>query len=94
MDSDVIKAINILFNPRNVAIYRASEKLDYFLIGLKEQNFKPEKVYLINSSKDSLFGFKCFNSLNDVIKYVNDAKFGEVTAKEMKILKHSKLSFA
>ncbi|MFX1279341.1 MAG: CoA-binding protein [Promethearchaeota archaeon] len=66
MDPDVIKTINTLFNPRNVAIYRASEKLDYFLIGLKEQNFNPEKVYLINSSKDSLFGFKCFKSISDI----------------------------
>ncbi|MFX1428001.1 MAG: CoA-binding protein, partial [Promethearchaeota archaeon] len=66
MDLDIIKAINTLFNPRNVAIYRASEKLDYFLIGLKEQNFNPEKVYLINSSKDSLFGFKCFKSIADI----------------------------
>ena len=66
MNSDVIESINTLFNPRNVVIYRASEKLDYFLIGLKEQAYNPDKVYLINSSQNSLFGFKCFKSIGDI----------------------------
>jgi acyl-CoA synthetase (NDP forming) len=66
MNSEVIESINTLFNPRNVVIYRASEKLDYFLIGLKEQGFNPDKVYLINSSKEMLFGFKCFKSIGDI----------------------------
>ena len=66
MNVNTIKSINTLFNPRNIVIYRASEKLDYFLIGLKEQKFNPEKVYLVNSSKDSLFGFKCFKTFNDI----------------------------
>ena len=66
MTKDSIASLDILFTPRNVVIYKASEKLDYFLMGLKEQNFNPEKLYLINSSKESLYGFKCFKSLSDV----------------------------
>ena len=66
MTKDSIDALDILFNPRNVVIYKASEKLDYFLMGLKEQKFNPDKLYLINSSKDTLFGFKCFKSLSDI----------------------------
>lgn len=66
MTKDSIDALDILFNPRNVVIYKASEKLDYFLMGLKEQNFNPDKLYLINSSKDSLYGFKCFKSLSEI----------------------------
>ncbi|MFX1259130.1 MAG: hypothetical protein ACFFAN_14845, partial [Promethearchaeota archaeon] len=62
MKDDSIKSLDFLFNPRNVAIFEASEKLDYFLIGLKEQNFNKNKLYLINSSKEEIFGLKCYKS--------------------------------
>ena len=44
--------IDILFNPQNVAIYKASEKLDYFLMGFKEHKYNDSKIYLINPDVD------------------------------------------
>ena len=58
--------IDILFNPRNVAIYRASEKLDYFLMGFKEQGYDTNKLYLINSDVEEVLGLKCLKSIEDV----------------------------
>ncbi|MHA2119658.1 MAG: CoA-binding protein [Promethearchaeota archaeon] len=58
--------IDILFNPRNVMIYRASEKLDYFLMGFKEQNYDTSKLYLINPDVDKVLGLKCLKSVEEV----------------------------
>ncbi|MFX1376053.1 MAG: CoA-binding protein [Promethearchaeota archaeon] len=66
MKTDSINSLDILFYPRNVAIYKASEKLNYFLIGLKEQNFNTDKLYLVNSSSEKIFGLECIKSLREV----------------------------
>ncbi|MFW9783102.1 MAG: CoA-binding protein [Candidatus Heimdallarchaeota archaeon] len=66
MKSKSLNPIEILFNPRNIAIYKASNKLDYFLIGLKQQNFDMNKLYLINPSGEKVFDKKCLKSLADI----------------------------
>ncbi len=66
MNSELSDSLDALFNPRNIAIFEASEKLWYFMTGLNEQNFDKSKLYLINSSKEELFGLKCYKSLDDV----------------------------
>ncbi len=59
-------SLDHLFYPRNVAIYEASEKLWYFMMGLEELKFDKNKLYLISPSKEKLFDMKCYQSLDDV----------------------------
>ncbi len=66
MDADIYKTLDTLFNPRNIAIYKASNKLDYFLMGLREQNFQTDKLYLINPEVEEVFGQKTIKSLEDI----------------------------
>lgn len=61
-----------LFNPKTVAIYGASEKSKHFIGGLKIQGFDTNKIYLINPSKEELFGLKVYKSLKDVPEDVID----------------------
>ena len=59
-------SLDALFYPKNLAIYEASEKLWYFMMGLEQLKFDKNKIYLINPSEENLFGLKCFKSLDDV----------------------------
>ncbi len=61
-----IKSLDFLFKPRNVAIFEAKEKLDYFIEGFKSQGFKPENLYLISPTAEEMFGIKCYKSINDI----------------------------
>ncbi|MFX1477386.1 MAG: CoA-binding protein [Promethearchaeota archaeon] len=72
MNPDNPKSLDILFNPRNIVIYKASEKLNYFLAGLKEQKYDEDKLYLINPEKQKVFGMKCFNSIQEIPEEVID----------------------
>ena len=66
MNSKTIESLNALFYPKNLVIYEASEKLWYFIMGLKELRFDKNKLYLINPSKEEISGIKCYKSLKDV----------------------------
>lgn len=66
MNTKTIESLNALFYPKNLAIYEASEKIWYFIMGLNELNFDKNKLYLISSSKDEISGIKCYKSLKDV----------------------------
>ena len=59
-------SLHFLFYPRNVVIFGASEKLWYMVKGLEEHNFDKTKLYLINPSKDEIFGHKCYKSINEI----------------------------
>ncbi|TFG22814.1 MAG: hypothetical protein EU529_09420 [Promethearchaeota archaeon] len=63
---DLTDSLDALFKPRNVAIFEASEKLWYFMMGFTQLNYDKNKLYLISQSKDELFGLKCYKSLEDV----------------------------
>ncbi len=63
---ELTDSLDALFYPRNVAIFEASEKLWYFMMGFTQQSFDQNKLYLISQSKDELFGLKCYKSLEDV----------------------------
>ena len=62
MPKDPSKYLDYLFNPRTVAVYKASEKLDYFFMGFKEHKFDTNKLYLINPEKEEVFGLKCLKN--------------------------------
>ncbi len=66
MDADTNRTLDILFNPRNIAIYKASNKLDYFLMGLREQKFRTDKLYLVNPELEEIFGQKTIKSLEEI----------------------------
>jgi len=66
MTTDTTNYLDFLFNPRTVAVYKASEKLDYFFMGFKEQKFNTDKLYLINPEKEEIYGLKCFKSLKEI----------------------------
>ena len=66
MDADTNRTLDTLFNPRNIAIYKASNKLDYFLMGLREQKFRTEKLYLVNPEVEEVFGQKTIKSLEEI----------------------------
>jgi len=66
MDADTYRTLDTLFNPRNIAIYKASNKLDYFLMGLREHNFRTDKLYLVNPELEEVFGQKTIKSLEEI----------------------------
>jgi acyl-CoA synthetase (NDP forming) len=66
LKADHRNTLDYLFKPRNVAIFKASEKLWYMVKGLKEQSFDDSKLYFINPSIDEVFGKICYKSIKDV----------------------------
>jgi len=66
MNSKTIEALDALFYPKNLAIYEASEKLWYFMMGLEELKFDKNKLYLISPLNEEVAGIKCYKSLKDV----------------------------
>ncbi|MFX1395358.1 MAG: hypothetical protein ACFFAH_17625, partial [Promethearchaeota archaeon] len=72
MNKDSFDAINYMFNPRNIVIFEASEKLWYFFNGLTTLNFDLNKLYLINPSIEEIFGLKCYKSITEIPEKVID----------------------
>ena len=66
MNHDIKDSLNALFHPKNLAIYEASDKLWYFMMGLEQLNYDKNKLYLINPSEEEIFNLKCYKSLDDV----------------------------
>ena len=48
------KSLDHLFKPRNVAIFEAKEKLDYFIGGFRSQGFNLEDLYLISPTEKEI----------------------------------------
>ena len=63
--------MDLLFKPKTIAIYTASEKLYYFINGFIEFGFNLDNLYLISTKDKELFGIKCFNSLDDIPKEID-----------------------
>ncbi|MFX1455118.1 MAG: CoA-binding protein [Promethearchaeota archaeon] len=72
MEPDTNNALDILFHPRNIVIYKASKKLDYFLMGLREHGFEKDKLYLVNPEVEEVFGLKTIKSLDEIKENVID----------------------
>jgi acyl-CoA synthetase (NDP forming) len=66
MNKDSSKYLDHLFKPRTVAVYKASEKLDYFFMGFREHKFNTDNLYLINPEIEEVFGLKCLKSFGDI----------------------------
>ncbi len=59
-------SFDLLFNPRNVAIYETKQNISFFLKGFKRQNFNFEKIYLISPKLEEFSGLKCYKTFNDI----------------------------
>ncbi len=66
MTSDNSISLDLLFKPKTIAIYTASEKLYYFITGFIEFGFNLDNLYLISAKDKELFGIKCYESLDDI----------------------------
>ena len=66
MSDEKTISLDYLFKPRNVAMFGATERFDFFFTGLKQQNFDHSKLYLINPRKEEVFGMKCYKSISEV----------------------------
>ncbi|MFX1313759.1 MAG: CoA-binding protein [Promethearchaeota archaeon] len=60
------KSLELLLKPRNIAIYRVSKAVDFFVKGLKRQGFDLKNLYLISPKEDSFLGLKCFKSIDQI----------------------------
>jgi len=59
-------SLDVLFNPRNVAIFEAKENISFYLKGFKRQNYDFEKIHLISSKHDEFFGLSCHKSFDTI----------------------------
>lgn len=66
MSKDNNHSLDLLFKPKNIAIYTASEKLYYFIMGFKEHEYDLNNLYLVSPNNEELFGIKCIKSIDDI----------------------------
>ena len=66
MSKDNDHSLDLLFKPKNIAIYTASEKLYYFIRGFQEHDYDLNNLYLVSPNIDELFGIKCIKSIDEI----------------------------
>ncbi|MFX0041659.1 MAG: CoA-binding protein [Candidatus Hodarchaeota archaeon] len=57
-------SLELIFNPKTVAVYEAKEKISYYVKGFKRQGFNFENLFLISPTLEMLAGVKCYESLD------------------------------
>ena len=60
------QSFDVLFNPKNVMIIEAKEKVGFFISGFKRQGFDLSNLYLVSPNKEELYNIKCYSSIDDV----------------------------
>ena len=60
------KSLELLFKPRNIAIFEAKEKFGYFIEGFKLHGYNLEKLFLISSTEEEISGIKCYKSIDEI----------------------------
>jgi len=66
MNNEELKSLDLLFKPRNIAIFEAKYKLSYFIKGLDKQGFKKENIYLISPTETEIYDVKCYKSIEEI----------------------------
>jgi len=66
MSDNKDNSLELLFKPRNVAIFEAKDKISYFIEGFKVQGFNLDNLYLISPTIENLFDIKCYKSFDDI----------------------------
>ena len=59
-------SLDLLFKPKNVAIYEAKDKLYYFISGYEQHGFNLGKLYLINPTEDKVLNIKCLKNIESI----------------------------
>ncbi|MFW9998876.1 MAG: CoA-binding protein [Candidatus Hodarchaeota archaeon] len=60
------KSLDLLFKPRNIAIFEAKEKFGYFIEGFKQQGYNLEKLFLVSPAEEEISGINCYKSIDDI----------------------------
>jgi acyl-CoA synthetase (NDP forming) len=98
MDHKEHQSLDLLFKPRNIAIFEAKYKFHYFIRGFIKQGFNKENLYLISPTETELFDIKCYESIEKVPAETIDlfilAVRREIIVQTMKeILESKKVNF-
>ena len=59
-------SLELLFNPKNVVIYRISNAVDFFVKGFKRQKFNLDNFFLISPKMESFLGVRCYKSIDEI----------------------------
>ncbi|MHA1148794.1 MAG: CoA-binding protein [Promethearchaeota archaeon] len=59
-------SLDLLFKPKNVAIYEAKDKLYYFISGYEQHGFDIDKFYLINPKEEQVMNIKCYKTIESI----------------------------
>lgn len=60
------KSLDLLFKPKNVAIFNAKRIVRNFVEGFQIQGFNLENLYLISPSEEEVSGVKCYKSFVEI----------------------------
>ncbi len=66
MTKDEQVSFDLLFNPRNAAIFEAKKNVSFFIEGFKRQGYNLDNLFLISPTGEDLVGLKCFKSFNEI----------------------------
>jgi acyl-CoA synthetase (NDP forming) len=58
--------VELIFNPKTVAIIEATEKNSFYIRGFKRQGFNLENLFLISAGLETLYGIKCYKSVDNI----------------------------
>ena len=66
MNSNKLKNLNRLFNPKNIAVFGGNDA-EIVISQCKKMGFKGE-IWPVNPKRESINGIKCFSSVSDLPK--------------------------
>jgi len=57
--------LDVLFNPKNVVIYKVTKRISFFVEGFIRQGFDLDKLFLISTKEKEILGIRCYNSIDE-----------------------------
>ena len=78
-----IISLDLLFKPRNIAMFVAKSNFSFFIEGLLAQGFNTDNLYLISPSEEEVLGIKCYKSINNIPSDTIDLLILTVTRNEL-----------
>jgi acyl-CoA synthetase (NDP forming) len=64
--NDNSQSLELLFNPKNVVIYRVGGAIEPMVKGFKRQKYNLENLYLISPKEESFLELKCYKSIDEI----------------------------
>ena len=98
LNDKIVKSLEPLFKPRNVAIFEIKQKTFYFVEGFRTQGFDLKNMYLISSTENEMSGIRCYKSIKEIpvetIDYLILSVGRDRLIQSLKtILEHKKIKF-